>query len=105
MGLVGSLREFIESVAVAFKADRLRLDKLEQAQSAKLLEITPSDTTKLAGVASKIYVASGGTIALIKSDGTQITLSVGDKQSCDVGGVVQVLSTGTTATGLVGLIA
>jgi len=66
------------------------------------LSVTPSDTDIIAGQPRGFYVAVAGDVALEYPDGTQVTWP-----ACVAGvphphfGFSKVLSTGTTATGIV----
>lgn len=62
--------------------------------------ITPSDsTTQRSGA---LYTGSGGAIAVKTEDGTTLTFSSAAAGSILPVKVLQVLATGTTATGLIG---
>lgn len=66
--------------------------------------ITPSDSTDLSEVTRAISLEVAGTLAIITQDGTTITipgLAVGVLHPI---GAQRVLSTGTTATGIVGYV-
>ena len=68
-----------------------------------ILPVTPSDSTDLAAVATSLYVQGGGTLALIPVAGPTRALRVADYSYLPVG-VVRVLATGTTATGIHALV-
>ncbi|MEO3386751.1 hypothetical protein [Mesorhizobium sp. CAU 1741] len=67
-------------------------------------EITPDDVGELPELVRALYVGSAGAVALVLSSGASVTLSG------VAGGTVlplraaKVLATGTTATGIVGLV-
>lgn len=67
-------------------------------------DITPNDSSDLSNIPRKIYVGGAGDLAIRSSEGNDVTLS-----SVPAGTIlpiqpVRVLSTGTTATNIVGLI-
>ena len=61
--------------------------------------VTPDDTTDLADVAASLYVEGGGTVAFVSVKGQSRTVVVPD-YGWLVCGVVRVLATGTTASGI-----
>lgn len=65
--------------------------------------ITPSDSDLFAENAMAIYVGGAGAIALVTTNGTSLTFSGVLAGSVLPVKAKQVLSTGTTATNLVGL--
>jgi hypothetical protein len=74
----------------------------KHANRGRPFVITKHDTNYLAYVPSKIVVVTG-TVKVELSDGTLVTLpDVGAKQ-WTIDHVVRVLSTGTTATNIVGI--
>lgn len=71
-----------------------------------MFSITPSDTNKLANTLIGLYAGASGDVAVVTDTGATITLvglAAGVFHPCP--GVVQVKTTGTTATGLVGVYA
>lgn len=66
--------------------------------------ITPHDTNELTKVTRSIWVGAAGTVVLVTKGGTTLTFN-----GCAAGSVIPVRakivkSTGTTATGLIGLV-
>lgn len=64
-----------------------------------IVPVTPSDSTDLTDVAIGLYVETGGTIVLTTVQGQTRTVQVADFSILPVG-VVRVLSTGTSASGI-----
>lgn len=65
------------------------------------IAITPNDTTAI--YADALHVGTGGTVACHDRDGTAATYTVPDGGYV-LAQVTKVLATGTTATGIVGLL-
>ncbi len=73
----------------------------------KSVTITPNNATDLPERVTKIYVTGAGNIkfALVKNlDAEALTLAVTAGQILEIGMIRKVFATGTTATGLIGLI-
>ncbi|KAJ54597.1 hypothetical protein ACMU_17990 [Actibacterium mucosum KCTC 23349] len=68
-----------------------------------LLPITPDDNTDLSTVAVALFVETGGTVSFVTVAGETRSVSIGDFSILPVG-VMRVLSTGTTASGLHGFL-
>lgn len=66
--------------------------------------ITPHDTNDLAQTTRGIYIGGAGAVAVITQAGTTVTFSGAAAGSVIPVSVSRVLSTGTTATNLVGLV-
>ena len=66
-------------------------------------EITPDDAADLPQVTRAIYVGGSGDLRLIMKDGSTVTFVAVAEGSPFTVRAARVLSTGTTATGLVGL--
>ncbi|OJF93632.1 spike base protein, RCAP_Rcc01079 family [Pararhizobium antarcticum] len=67
-------------------------------------DVTPSDTLDLADVTRAVYVGVGGALAVRMLSGQTITLSGVTGGSTLPLRIDRVLATGTTATGIVGLV-
>lgn len=65
------------------------------------VEITPSDSTVYSPRLQAIVIGTGGTLEIVNSNGDAVSYSVVDGQTLLVE-ASKVMSTGTTATGLVG---
>lgn len=65
--------------------------------------VTPSDTADLAKVAAGLYVEGAGAVAFISAAGESRVMNVTDFSYHPVG-VLRVLATGTTATGIHALV-
>ncbi len=76
-----------------------------ESPALSLTAITPNDGTDLPAVVRQIYAGVGGNIALIDSYGNTVTF-VGVGQGATIGPfqVARVLSTGTTASSLIGYV-
>lgn len=68
------------------------------------ISITPSDSAELTKIPRALYVGGAGAIAVVTALGTAITLSGAVAGSIIPLKVKQVKNTGTTATGLIGLL-
>ncbi len=68
-----------------------------------ILPITPSDTADLTAVAIALYVETGGDLVINTVAGQTRTIAVDDFSILPVG-TTRVLSTGTTATGIHGMV-
>ena len=66
------------------------------------VEITPSDVTVYSPPLQQLLVGGAGTIEIVNNNGDQSTITAVAGQTI-LAEVRQVLSTGTTATGLVGM--
>lgn len=66
--------------------------------------IVPSDNVALAEATRAIYVGGAGALRVTMVSGAVVTLAVAQAGQIYPLRVVQVMATGTTATGLVGLI-
>jgi len=67
------------------------------------MAITPNDGTDLASVTRGIYVGVSGDIALVTAGGQTVTFKTAAQGSTIPIQAARVLSTGTTATNLIGL--
>ena len=74
---------------------------LESANDA--FAITPNDGVDLAVETRQILVGVGGNLTVIMKSGTSVLFVVSAGQSLNIK-VTRVMATGTTATGLVGLV-
>ena len=73
-------------------------------QSRRLVAITPHDTNDLAYVTKAVYIGTGGTISIIAADDTAaVSLTVQDGAVLPIR-AKRIRATGTTATGIVGMI-
>lgn len=70
--------------------------------STDFFAITGSDTTTLAVATRWVSIAVAGALAVVKEDGTSVTLTL--PAGIFPLRVVQVKATGTTATGIVGYV-
>lgn len=68
-----------------------------------ILPVTPSNTIDLPFAASALYVQTGGAISFVTVRGETRVVTVGDLSLLPVG-VLRVLATGTTATGIHALV-
>lgn len=68
-----------------------------------LLPITPTDGVDLSKVCIGLYIEGGGTLAVTTVAGEARTISVPDYTMLPVG-ITRVSQTGTTATGISGLV-
>lgn len=64
--------------------------------------IAPADGADLAFETREIIIASGGAVALVRPDGTEVTLTLPAGRFALK--VARVKSTGTTATGITGVV-
>jgi hypothetical protein len=80
-----------------------RLSSLNSGPATRCDAITKSDTVDLARVTRGIYVGGAGDIAVIASSGTTATFSAVPVGTILPIRVSRVMSTGTTATLLIGL--
>lgn len=64
-----------------------------------LSPVTPDDNTDLAEVAVALFVENGGAVSFISAAGQARSVTLADFSILPVG-VVRVLATGTTATGI-----
>jgi hypothetical protein len=71
--------------------------------ASDIVPVTPSDTVDLAKVAFGLYVEGAGAVAFISASGASRVMNVTDFSYHPVG-VVRVLATGTTATGISALV-
>lgn len=71
--------------------------------SSRLEVITPDDNANLPYLTRALYVNSGGAIRVLDATGNESTFTVGNDVVLPVR-VGKVFATGTTATGIVGLI-
>lgn len=67
--------------------------------SADIMPITPSDTMDLPEVGIGLYVETGGAVSIVTPAGQHRTLNVADFSILPVG-IVKVMASGTTASGL-----
>jgi hypothetical protein len=66
--------------------------------------VTPSNTTQLGPpILTGLYVASGGTLAIVTEDGSTLNFPVINAGQFIDMRIAQVLATGTTCTGILGL--
>jgi len=82
-------------------ANTAAINKLGSAK--RWFPITPDGNTDLATIPDAVYVGGAGDVVLKGSDGTNATFSATAGQILPLS-PTRVLSTGTTATGLVGLV-
>lgn len=67
--------------------------------------VTPSDSADLTSVCRALYVGVGGDVAVITAGGDTVTLkNVSSGQILDFVRVKRVLSTGTAATNIIGVV-
>lgn len=76
---------------------------LDKSYDDNLFDITPSDTLFLPVPIQALYVTVGGTVAMINNIGATVSITYVAGGPFYVPGVVKILSTGTTATGLKGV--
>lgn len=81
----------------------LAFDGIEASKPASYhFSITPSDSQDLAIIPRAVIIMTGGDIVIRDKEGTDITYTVSDGTLLPLR-AVRILSTGTTATGIVGL--
>ena len=81
------------------------LNPSADAPAVSAFTITPSDSATLAQAARALYVGVGGNVtAILEGDTTSVLFSNVPNGSILPVRVGQVLATGTTATGIVGLL-
>lgn len=68
-----------------------------------ILPVTPSDSIDIPSVAIALYVEVGGLISILTVAGGNRVVALGDRSYLPVG-VVRVMATGTTATGIHALV-
>ncbi|WP_371346100.1 hypothetical protein [Ancylobacter sp. IITR112] len=73
------------------------------APARRAFDITPSDSTDLAEVPKALYVNGAGTIKVTMVAGGTVTFTVASPGPLDIG-PARVWATGTTATGIIGLL-
>lgn len=71
--------------------------------ASTLIDVTPSDTTDLSDVTSALNVATPGTVRVTTLDGSVTDVSVAPGYAFPLR-VTRIWATGTTATGIRGLI-
>ncbi|MCB1493210.1 MAG: hypothetical protein KDJ77_15685 [Rhodobiaceae bacterium] len=75
-----------------------------ESPPSHVFAITPDDNNDLAEVTRGLMVASGGDVAVVTLDGDAVTLPALAAGVQYAFRIVRVKATGTTATGLVGLV-
>lgn len=75
-------------------------DRTHAATSWKA--ITPSDTANIQPTPVNVFVGTGGNVVAEDGEGNQATFTASDGQALPIQ-PVKILSTGTTATGLIAL--
>ena len=90
-------------VATAAKQDANTAALIKLGGAKRFFAIAPSDSSNLATIPDAIYVAAAGDIAMRGSDAGTVTIKA-TANSILPFSPTRVLATGTTATGIVGLV-
>lgn len=87
---------------MATVADRAFTGPADVGMDANSFAIVPSDTVNLPTSIQSLSVTVGGTVACVTPLGNIVTYTLDSGDTQFVNSVIRVMSTGTTATGIIG---